>query len=326
MMGKSVWTEHEDESLKQLIQQGLSIHEMARIHKRTREAIRRRLYLHKTIQPTTGSNESEGYQFDELNEKDNKEMEGDIEPVTEERVKPYITIFDTETTALAPDRAKPHQTDAWERCRVVQVAWEKYTHEGQLVEQKCVVVQPSYEFESEAGALEAHGITREKAMQGITHDEYIQLMCNLLDDTEILVAHNIHFDVNVTISELYRSAKGRMHVSKWNQVYKECTHKMATNEFGYEKNDDNKLPHVYHKCKLPPLDNITLHQADDDVRLCSAIYFHLRGKVGTRMYLNQPFCKNAIVKRLGGIYDPIKIKWFIYDTNPFREELVKLFS
>jgi DNA polymerase III epsilon subunit-like protein len=324
MKGKSVWTAEEDASLKQLVQQGLSIPEMAQIHKRTREAIRRRLYLHRTIQ-------TDGYQFDELNEKDNIAMnciasnQGEIK-VKEEHVKPYITVFDTETTSLAPERSKPHHTDAWERCRVVQVAWEKYTHDGQLVEQKCVVVQPSYEFESEAGALEAHGITREKAMLGITHEEYIQLMCDLLDDTEILVAHNIHFDVNVTISELYRSPKGRMHVAKWNQVYKECTHKMATNEFGYEKTDDNKLPHVYHKCKLPPMDNITLHQADDDVRLCSAIYFHLRGKVGLRIYLNQPFCKNAIVKRLGGIYDPVKIKWFIYDTNPFREEVNKLFA
>ena len=48
--------------------------------------------------------------------------------------------------------------------------------------------------------------------------------------------------------------------------------------------------------------------------------------VAKKLYLKVPYAKKDIVKQQEGRWDPMKKKWYIYDTNPNRESLLEEFS
>jgi hypothetical protein len=42
-----------------------------------------------------------------------------------------------------------------------------------------------------------------------------------------------------------------------------------------------------------------------------------------RIYLNVPFNEKEFVKKLGGLWDPEQKKWYIFDDNMYRFELIQ---
>lgn len=45
-----------------------------------------------------------------------------------------------------------------------------------------------------------------------------------------------------------------------------------------------------------------------------------------KIYLKVPFAQKDIVKRLGGKWDAVKKKWYIYEQNPSKSEILSMFS
>ena len=329
----SDWTVVEEIELLKEIKNGHPIPVIARNHQRTKGSILSRL-CHKrfitlsSLPALEDASDTETCASD-LDAFDVIKLEPDlviveaIEPVCiKKEVLPYIICFDTETTGLPPKKEPVNNSEAWNVCRVIQVAYEKYTHDGQFVEKQCFLVKPTFPIPAESTAI--HHITEAHALEhGITYDEFIHRMCELSKETEIFVAHNASFDKNVILSELYRSPVGRAYVSTWVSTTLECTMSMGVFEFG----DRFKLEKLYTMCNLPRLDNMVLHSADWDTALCSAIYFYLRKKNGTnrRFELRVDFDDKDVVKELGGKFDWNQKKWYVYEGDRFCKYLVRWF-
>ena len=104
-------------------------------------------------------------------------------------------IFDTETTGLPKrDNAPLNEVDNWPR--VVQIAWQVHDGSGELLEHHNVLIRPDG-YEIPYSAEKVHGISTEKATsQGIPVDEALLLFNESLAGSQILVGHNIRFDIN----------------------------------------------------------------------------------------------------------------------------------
>jgi DNA polymerase III epsilon subunit-like protein len=331
------WTVEEEITLLKEVKNGCPIPIIARNHQRTKGSILSRLCHKRFIAladlpdledasdtETCDLESPRQLEFGAIKSEPELAIIEVIEPVSvKKEVLPYITCFDTETTGLPPKKEPVHNSEAWNVCRVLQVAYEKYTHDGQFVEKQCFLVKPTFPIPAESTAI--HHITESHALEhGITHEEFIHRMCELVKETEIFVAHNASFDKNVILSELYRSGEGRAYVSTWEAATLDCTMSMGVVEFG----DKFKLDKLYSMCNLPKLDNLVLHSADWDTALCSAIYFYLRKKNGSnrRFDLHVDFEDKDVVKELGGKFDWNQKKWYVYEGDRFCKYLVKWFN
>ena len=114
----------------------------------------------------------------------------------------YI-VFDTETTGL-PDNWNARYTDVINWPRMVQLAWQEYDANGNLLKEFDLIIKPDGFVIPEA-AIKVHRITNEIANdEGIPLKEALDIFSEAIDRNEVLVAHNINFDINVTACEFYR--------------------------------------------------------------------------------------------------------------------------
>jgi len=115
-----------------------------------------------------------------------------------------ILFFDTETTGLPKSWSAPlTDLDNWPR--LVQFASQTYSRQGRLLRQYSAIVRPEG-FEIPAAAAAIHGITQERALaEGCRLIDVLRTFHEDATDAEILVAHNIQYDVNIMGSELIRA-------------------------------------------------------------------------------------------------------------------------
>ena len=59
--------------------------------------------------------------------------------------------------------------------------------------------------------------------------------------------------------------------------------------------------------------------------MCTDIYFHIRGRLSHRIYINVPFHDINVVKLLGGVFDVTKKKWFVYENCHWKKYLLRWF-
>ncbi|KAG2977860.1 hypothetical protein PC128_g26067 [Phytophthora cactorum] len=136
-------------------------------------------------------------------------------------------VFDTETTGL-PDNfnvaASPITMENWDRCRMVQIAWRIYSAEKELTTSSCHIIKLEGFAIPDASTV-IHKITTEMALaKGLPISD---VLGNLFDDikaygVETTVAHNIKFDNNVVMSEIYRTGDDHL-VSIWTSLKRHCT-------------------------------------------------------------------------------------------------------
>lgn len=180
-----------------------------------------------------------------------------------------ILIVDTETTGLPPkDNYK--SSESWNRCRMVQIAWEIRDIEGKILEAECYIITPDgYSIPDNTAKI--HGITTEIAHEkGMSIHTVIDKFNNALKDVNKAVAHNMKFDDAVILSELYRYGYSEI-IEKWKNISKDCTMIMSMH---MNNNRWIKLKDLYVKCFNKEPEG-QLHQADIDVNVCADIYFHL---------------------------------------------------
>ena len=236
--------------------------------------------------------------------------------------KKYVCVFDTETTGLPP-YAPVTDSNAWSGTRLVQFAYELYTQEGDLVEQKCFIIKPDG-FTIPDASIVFHKITTEYAMtHGITIHEFFTMLSELLNDDITLVAHNMIFDDNVIQSELHRYYQTNL-ILRWKSFDKECTMMMGKRYYGKLL----KLSVLYQMCGFILDKSKDLHQADVDTELCAYIYFHLRSLSisNIRYNLVSSYNDKEVLKYLGAKWDGGQRVWYIYDSEPFSEYVRKWFS
>jgi DNA polymerase-3 subunit epsilon len=125
-----------------------------------------------------------------------------------------IAFLDLETTGL-PERKfgqmyEYKQIEKYETCRVVQIALIVAEYDGAeiILNARSTDVARNFIIKPAGFAVkgtEIHGITHERAMaEGIPIETAAAQIKADLRDVTLLVAHNIEFDKNVLLSELFR--------------------------------------------------------------------------------------------------------------------------
>lgn len=117
----------------------------------------------------------------------------------------YIVI-DTETTGLPQSMSfgvYPEYTDLekYKNARMIQICWAIYNN-NKLEELQNYIIKPQG-FEITNSHI--HGITNKMAQKGDTCKDVLEKLCLSLNKVKHVVGHNIKFDINIILSELYRN-------------------------------------------------------------------------------------------------------------------------
>lgn len=176
-------------------------------------------------------------------------------------------IFDTETTGLPP---RPHIDPSyfleWSNCRIVQIAWIVIDVEGTIVKKAEYIIKPAFYIIPEE-STRIHGISQEIAnREGCEIKDVLREFINDLSPCNELIAHNIDFDYNVVLSEIFRAD---MDPCNLKTVYRYCT--MRKGSLPTEK--WCKLGELYKKY-FGSAPTLTLHRALNDVITCKDIYIY----------------------------------------------------
>lgn len=112
-------------------------------------------------------------------------------------------FFDTETTGLPKSwKAPVTDTDNWPR--LVQLAWLAYDAAGNKTAGANAIIKPQG-FEIPEAVAKIHGITTERALaEGCALETVLQEFHAQISVSEVLVGHNISFDVNIVGAEFIR--------------------------------------------------------------------------------------------------------------------------
>lgn len=113
-------------------------------------------------------------------------------------------IFDTETTGLPKSFKAPHtDLDNWPR--LVQIAWQLHDDHGGLINAGNKIVKPEG-FTIPFNAEKIHGISTERAnREGLPLQEVMEAFAKEIDRAELLIGHNIEFDLNIMGAEFIRA-------------------------------------------------------------------------------------------------------------------------
>lgn len=114
-------------------------------------------------------------------------------------------FFDTETTGL-PKRfgAKPEDLDAWSTARLVQLSWIVDQDGYEIGFGDLIIIPDGFEIPAEATKI--HGITQMEAMaKGVELKKAIYYFLGAARMADIIIGHNVEFDLGVTGAELIRT-------------------------------------------------------------------------------------------------------------------------
>lgn len=184
-----------------------------------------------------------------------------------------ILFFDTETTGLPKNwKAPVHQLDNWPR--LVQIAWQVYSSNGDLLEEHDYVIKPDgFIISSEASAV--HKITTEKALEtGLDLLTILKVFSSSVKSCGLMVAHNYSYDYNIMGSELLRNGLENSLKDKENI----CTMKASTEfckipgPYGY------KWPKLEELYDILFRESFNAHNALDDIKATARCFWALRDK------------------------------------------------
>jgi DNA polymerase III subunit alpha len=112
-------------------------------------------------------------------------------------------IFDTETTGIPRNKTAP-LTDLENWPRLVQIAWQLHDTNGALLDQRNYLVKPEG-FNIPFKAEQIHGISTQRATEeGESLEVVLHAFLADVEKTNVLIGHNIEFDINIIGAELVR--------------------------------------------------------------------------------------------------------------------------
>lgn len=119
-----------------------------------------------------------------------------------------VLVFDTETTGL-PTNKYEAQKGRWYNYwgHIVQLGWVLYdTEKNTILQMEDEIISlPDY-IELPEDSVKIHGITRDIInLKGVPIDEVLSQFRIALDRCDMIVGHNIEFDINMVRAEMIRS-------------------------------------------------------------------------------------------------------------------------
>lgn len=182
-------------------------------------------------------------------------------------------IFDTETTGL-PKNINGSFSDLSNWPRIVQLAWQIHDIGGNLVKNRDYIIYPD-NFDIPYNATKIHGISNEEAKKkGEKLGEVLQKFNNDLNKIQVIIGHNLNFDLKIIGSEFYRlnittELFNKKHID--NQIFGQSACKISTGRFGKYKYP--KLSELYTFLFNEIFDGS--HNAIADVNATARCFFEL---------------------------------------------------
>lgn len=184
-----------------------------------------------------------------------------------------ILFFDTETTGLPKDWNAPlEQLDNWPR--LVQIAWQVYSSNGDLLEEHEHVIKPiGFTIPSQASAV--HKITTETALEiGVDLLTILKVFSSSVKSCGLMVAHNYSYDYNIMGSELLRNGLE-------NSLHKKehiCTMNASTEFCKIPGSRGYKWPKLEELYNILFKESFNAHDALDDVKATARCFWELFNK------------------------------------------------
>lgn len=181
-----------------------------------------------------------------------------------------IMVLDTETTGFPP-KAPPHCFRSWQRCRMLELAWQVY-HNGSLVKEASYLIIPDLQARVHWAAVRVHGITHELATRdGHPIANVLEEFCGDLEGVSALVGHNVQFDLKVINHEIHRHGHEKLK-SLFGNLDAHCT--MLLGKKIVPNKRKTKLSSLHEHCfGCPPKGR--MHRALADVRVTAKLFFHM---------------------------------------------------
>ena len=186
----------------------------------------------------------------------------------------YALVFDLETSGLPRYRnVSPFKTQYYDSSRMIEIGYviispngivlKEYKH---LVRYEKIVINIENSF--------IHGITNEMVIEdGVDIQDVFDELKDDMKKVDVIVAHNIDFDYNILLSEIYRKYsknKELLGLIYSKQLY--CTMKQ-----GQKVMKMKKYPKLIELNKyFFKNDWVQTHRAFDDVTICMKCYIELK--------------------------------------------------
>lgn len=178
-----------------------------------------------------------------------------------------ILFVDTETTGLPVDETRSFKDiDNWPSIR--QIAWLIFTKKGGLVSE--------HNFFTTGGQKQITD-PNQSYLPGIVSPIHsvLPLFLREINDFEVdvIVGHNIQYDVNVILCELYRLGLDTRYLES---IQEFCTMRNSVEVCGFDTNNGNRFPklqELYTKLFHRPFENA--HDAYCDIQATSDCYWKL---------------------------------------------------
>lgn len=171
-----------------------------------------------------------------------------------------LLIFDTETTELLNNNTK-------ETCRIVQLSWINYDTNTKTKEENDFVFNTDCQITNS----HIHGITTEQSSGGYYFSEICDIFMRDVINSQLLVGHNINYDLNAVEVELDRLEQWyNINILFGKDVFD--TMKQSCRILGLKKYP--KLTDLYYRFYNKNFDNA--HNALEDVRATLQCYLKLQ--------------------------------------------------
>jgi len=176
-------------------------------------------------------------------------------------------ILDTETTGL-PFSKNPKDLEKFSNARLIELGYIIYDQKGNKVKEYDSLVKSSgFSIKN----THIHGITDlDLILYGKPISEVYNIFYEDLLTVDLIIGHNIIFDINILLSEAY--------LNKYDTIYKyleekktNCTMEMGKMFFNLDKNP--RLKELFKM--ITNKDQIQDHRALSDCLMCSECYFKM---------------------------------------------------
>lgn len=178
-------------------------------------------------------------------------------------------VFDLETTGFPRYKnAKPFYSNLYSEARIIEIGYVILNPDGEIIKRVDHFIKYDEHINIENSHI--HGISTEMVLEhGIKMEDMFDSLVLDLMNVDTMVAHNIEFDFNVLLSEVYRKYNNFKHLL--GMLYSKDLH--CTMKMGIKYMDTTKFPKLteLHK-KLFDVEWVQTHRALDDVLTCAKCY------------------------------------------------------
>jgi len=187
-----------------------------------------------------------------------------------------ILFFDTETTGLPETRGwgnyyEPMYTGYYDCARMIELAYVICDADKQIIKSVNYIIRPNGFVINNS---EFHGITMDDANEfGININDVLQEFKSDLSGVDLVVGHNINFDLHIIMSECYRTNDDNFVELAVNlkKMSKACT--MEVGKAYMQGQKFPKLVELYSYLFNKPIEQE--HRALSDTRICVDCYYKM---------------------------------------------------